>query len=176
MWKDAAIICLISAASTLLSEGNPPPSPPLPPTHLFSFLFIPFPVLGASYFLIYRKPAYQSLKEKIEKAYRLTQKMKQEGGDEKIRIKLEKEMKQDNTALSGMKMYSLIFFSIFMLVLFQVMKSTYADVVVAKLPFTPPSLLTRMTHSGLTSTDMSDCSFVRNLPSPPPRSSHLTPT
>ena len=99
--------------------------------------------------------------------------MKQEGGDEKIRIKLEKEMKQDNTALSGMKMYSLIFFSIFMLVLFQVMKSTYADVVVAKLPFTPPSLLTRMTHSGLTSTDLSDCSFVRNLLS---SSAHLTST
>jgi uncharacterized membrane protein (DUF106 family) len=107
------------------------------------------------------------LKEKIEKSYKLTQKMKQEGGDEKIRIKLEKEMKQDNTALSGMKMYSLIFFSIFMLVLFQVMKSTYADVVVAKLPFTPPSLLTRMTHSGLTSSDMADCSFVRSHPSLP---------
>jgi hypothetical protein len=152
MWKDAAFICFISAASTLLSEGEEI----IPLLHSLLFL----PSSGASYYLIYRKPAYKLLKEKIEKSYALTQKMKREGGDEKIRIKLEKEMKQDNTALSGMKMYSLIFFSIFMLVLFQVMKSTYADVVVAKLPFTPPSLLTRMTHSGLNSTDMADCSFV----------------
>lgn len=86
--------------------------------------------------------------------------MKRDGSDEKIRIKLEKEMKKDNTALSGMKMYSLIFFSIFMLVLFQVMKSAYNDVIIAKLPFVPFTLLTRMTHAGLTSKDMTDCGFV----------------
>jgi hypothetical protein len=161
MWKDAVLICLISAASTLLSEG-------LCDHHLSPLLLLLTNCpSGISYYFIYRKPAYQQLKEKIEKAFQLSQKMKREGSDEKIRIKLEKEMKKDNTALSGMRMYSLIFFSIFMLVLYQYLKSAYAEVVVAKLPFVPFDLLTRMSHSGLTTTDMTDCSFVRALLSLP---------
>lgn len=118
-------------------------------------------MLGISYFLIYNKPAYKQLKEKIEKNYKLTQKMLREGTDEKIRIRLEKEMKKDNTALSGMKIYSLIFFSILMFALYQFLKSSYNGIVVAKLPLIPYSFLTRMTHTGLTTQDMTDCSFVR---------------
>ena len=163
MWKDAVLICLISAGSTLLSEGfmkniSCSISKFLSFTSLNSFIFSPF--LGISYLLIYRKPAYQQLKEKIEKSYKLTQKMLHDGSDEKIRIKLEKEMKRDNTALSGMRIYSLIFFSILMFGLFQYLKSTYNGIVIAKLPLIPYSLITRMTHSGLNTNDITDCGFV----------------
>mmetsp|Transcript_25028 Transcript_25028/g.36949 ORF Transcript_25028/g.36949 Transcript_25028/m.36949 type:complete len:178 (-) Transcript_25028:62-595(-) len=134
MWQDAVFICTVSAAVTLLSEG-------------------------ISWYFIYRKAPYQRLKEKIEKTYYSVQRMKRDGGDEKTLAKMEKDMKRDNTQLSGMKMYSLIFLSIVMFVLYQVMRKTYSDVVVAKLPFEPLSLFTKMTHSGLTSLDMTDCSF-----------------
>ena len=86
--------------------------------------------------------------------------MKREGRDPKAISRLEKQMQKDNATLTGMRMYSMIFLSIAMLALYQVLKHRYADVAVAKLPFVPFQFLTKMTHAGLTSSDMSDCGFV----------------
>jgi hypothetical protein len=107
-----------------------------------------------------------NIAEKIEKSYEEIQKMKREGKDPKERTRLEKKMQKDNATLSGMRMYSMIFLSIAMLVLYQVIKRWYSDVAVAKLPFVPFAFFTKMTHSGLSSTDMTDCSFVSGLYAP----------
>lgn len=100
------------------------------------------------------------MKSQIEKTYEEIEKLKRDGKDFKKCQRLEKEMKRDNTLLAGMKLYSMIFLSIIMYVVYQMLRNYYKGVIVAKLPFVPFSLLTKMTHAGLETTDMTDCSMV----------------
>merc|ERR1712224_611749 len=85
--------------------------------------------------------------------------LKLSGRDEKKRKRIEREMKEDNTKLMGMRMYSLVFLGISSFILYQVMRKSFAGVIVAKLPFVPIDLLTRMSHSGIEGNDLTDCSF-----------------
>ena len=55
----------------------------------------------------------------------------------------------------------MIFLSVVMLVLYQLLKQYYNGVVVAKLPFVPIALFRKLTHSGLDTDDFTDCSMVR---------------
>ena len=132
----ALIICAFSAVAALTTEG-------------------------VSWLLVYRKPEYKRLKKQIEKNHQIIEKLKREGKDEKRRQKMQKELQKDNTMLSGMKIYGMIFLSVVMLVLYQLLKQYYNGVVVAKLPFVPIALFRKLTHSGLDTDDFTDCSMVR---------------
>lgn len=132
---EAWILCLVSLATSLLSEA-------------------------LTYYFVYRKPHYQNLRTKIETTFYQVNDLKRSGTDEKKCKRLEREMKADNTKLTGMRMYSMIFLGVSSFVMYQALRKSYAGFIVAKLPFVPFQLLTRMSHSGIEGTDMTDCSFV----------------
>ena len=114
-----------------------------------------------TWWFVYSRPAFQKLKSQIEKAYVMLQKVKREGKkDDKRKTKLEREIKLDSAKLTAMRLYSMIGLYVVMLAVYQMMKSTYKGVVVAKLPFVPIPLFARLTHVGLDSNDMTDCGFV----------------
>lgn len=153
MFIDALLICGVSVATTVITEGII-----LTQNQLLVVIVIHV-FVGATWYFIYRKPAYQKLKAQIDKTYDEIEKLKRDGKDYKKCQKLEKDMKKDNTILAGMKMYSMVFLSIIMYIVYQVLRSTYTGVVVARLPFVPFQLLTRMTHSGLEATDYTECNM-----------------
>lgn len=138
MYSEAWTLCLISLTTALVSEG-------------------------LTYYFVYRKPHYQNLRNKIETLFYQVEDLKRNGKDEAKRKRLEREMKADNTKIMGMRMYSLIFLGISSFVLYQAMRKSYAGFIVAKLPFLPFDLLTRMSHAGIEGTDMTDCSFVSEV-------------
>jgi hypothetical protein len=135
MYKDAFTLCFISLATALVSEA-------------------------LTYYFVYRKPHYQKLRKKIEILFYQVEDLKKTGKDEIKCKRFERDMKAENTKLMGMRMYSLVFLGITSFVLYQAMRKSYAGLIVAKLPFVPFELLTRMSHAGLEGSDMTDCSFV----------------
>ena len=113
-----------------------------------------------TYYFVYRKEHYQKLKKKIINTFYFVNELKRNGQNDKKRKKLERDMKEDNTKLMGMKMYSFLFLGLTSFALYQFMRKSYVGLIVAKLPFEPFSLLTRMSHAGIEGNDMTDCSFV----------------
>jgi calcium load-activated calcium channel len=132
---EAWVLCSISLVTSLVSEA-------------------------LTYYFVYRKPHYQNLRTKIELAYYEVDDLKRSGGDEKKCKRIEREMKSDNTKLMGMRMYSMMFLGVSSFIMYQAMRKTYAGLIVAKLPFVPFDMLTKLSHSGIEGTDMTDCSFV----------------
>eukprot|EP01041_Mallomonas_annulata_P005074 gene5074-10153_t len=135
MIADALFICIVSVCTSISTD-------------LFSWYFT------------HSKPAFQKLKDQIEKSNLLIKKLKDEGREEKKRLKLEKDVKKDSATLAGMRMYSMIILTVSMIVVYQLLRSQYDGAVVAKLPFEPFPLLARITHAGLKTEDMTDCGMT----------------
>ena len=100
------------------------------------------------------------MKNQIEKNVKLVDKWRRNGKDDKKREKMESEIKLDNSKLSGMKVYSLVFVSVIMIAVYQGLKYYYDGVVVAKLPFVPFSIFQRILQAGIATSDPSDCGMV----------------
>jgi uncharacterized membrane protein (DUF106 family) len=116
--------------------------------------------VALSWYFIFSKPAYQELKSLIEKNIKLIEKWKRGGKDDKKRLQMEADLKLDNAKLAGMKAYNMMFLSVIMLCVYQGLKAYYAETVVAKLPFVPFALFSKIFQAGLITDDPSACSMA----------------
>ena len=117
-----------------------------------------------SWYLVYRTPAYKSVKSQIE---RVAKKLDEKKGEQakakkhdRVVKKLEKELKRAKMVMQAQTFRSTFILAIVMIVLMSYMNSYYAGVVVAKLPFVPFSFIQSLSHRNLEGDDMTDCSMI----------------
>jgi len=136
-----------------------------------------------SWLLIYRTEEYQKLRTTIEKLERKVEKKKQEtipfmgvgngiGNSSSItasqatKIKdkkvdrFEESLKNANRDMAMVKMKSTFVVGFALLSLIGVLQYNFDGKVVAKLPFEPISILTGISHRGLSGNDFTECSAI----------------
>jgi len=74
--------------------------------------------------------------------------------------KYEESLKSLNQSMQMVKMKSMFAVGITMITLFGILNSSFDGKVIAKLPFTPFSLFTGISHRNLPGNDLTDCSFI----------------
>ncbi|GAV63980.1 DUF106 domain-containing protein [Cephalotus follicularis] len=121
-----------------------------------------------SWLLIYRTNSYKSLKSSIDKATKKLETMKTETNQSKITIKksktkkidrVETSLKESSRDLSLFKFKSGAVVALVLFVVFGLLNSLFEGKVVAKLPFRPVRILTKMSHRGLQGDDSTDCAM-----------------
>ena len=122
---------------------------------------------GLSWALIYRTDEYKQVKKSIESLSKQLEKEKEkvviaskQKTQEKKISKTDSMLKNTNQQLNASKMKSTMIIALFMIAFMSTLSSTYHGVVVAKLPFTPFSMLQGITHRNLPGDDMTDCSMI----------------
>eukprot|EP01084_Bolivina_argentea_P103020 184560_1 len=131
-------------------------------------LFTSFLSEGISWVLIYRTKKFQALKNQIDTMNsKLEESRKRQKENKTKDPKLKKQIKsmEDQLKIYSRDLYIMQMPSNFFLILLFVsaygfLSALYESYPVAKLPFEPPSLLTRMTHRGLPGDDYSECSMT----------------
>lgn len=78
---------------------------------------------------------------------------------ERAITRLEEEVKEATSKMNGMKMKSTIATSLGFFVLYRTVASSYAGIVIARLPFVPFKMLRSFTHRGLEEEDVYACGF-----------------
>ena len=102
----------------------------------------------------------ESLTKQLEKEKdKVVTASKQKTQEKKI-TKADSMLKNTNQQLNASKMKSTMIIALFMIAFMSTLSSTYHGVVVAKLPFTPFSMLQGITHRNLPGDDMTDCSMI----------------
>jgi uncharacterized membrane protein (DUF106 family) len=133
-------------------------------------ILISFSTASAGEFLnwlmVYRTENYKRLKAEIEKQGKKLDKRKENMGelvDKSLKRKLDREeerLKANNRDLSMAKMKSMFFVGFVFTTILGMFNSIFQGRVVAKLPFTPFSMIQNLSHRNLEGDDMSDCSFI----------------
>ena len=139
-----------------------------------AFMIIGLAILTAlfaemfAYIIIYRKDYYKDLiKDATGTMKRLDKDRKALNPlsnnfkklDRKIKMD-EKQLKGYSSKLASTKMKSTAFIGICMIGIMNLMSNYFSGIVVAKLPFTPFSLMTGITHRNLEGEDYTDCSMI----------------
>ncbi|CAG2233674.1 TMCO1 [Mytilus edulis] len=132
MLSDCLLIVFISICTALLGEG-------------------------LTWVLVYRTEKYKKLKAEVEKQSKKLEKKKESGesSDRNQKKKIERQeekLKNNNRDLS--------FVSFAFTALLSMFNSIFDGRVVAKLPFTPISLLQGISHRNLGGDDYTHCSFI----------------
>jgi len=122
---------------------------------------------GLTYLTVYRTNKYKKLKAEVDKQSKKLEKRKETIGDsltnknQKRRLNYEEEkLKTHNRDLSAVRMKSMLAIGFCATALLGVLNSAFEGRVVAKLPFTPVSLLHGISHRGLNGDDFTQCSFI----------------
>ncbi|KAL8245378.1 hypothetical protein R6Q59_011636 [Mikania micrantha] len=116
-----------------------------------------------SWFLIYRRTSYKSLKFAIDKASKKLDFMKTDLKKPKPKTKIDRvetSLKESTRDLSLFKLKSGAVVAIVLFVVFGFLNSLYDGKSVAKLPFVPLRIVQRMSHRGLQGDDPTDCSMA----------------
>ncbi|ESP04774.1 hypothetical protein LOTGIDRAFT_211578 [Lottia gigantea] len=138
MFGDCVLIVAISICTALLGEG-------------------------LTWVLVYRTEKYKKLKAEVEKQSKKLEKQKETGADVANKKKYERQeekLKTNNRDLSFVKMKSMFAIGFAFTALLSMFNSIFDGRVVAKLPFTPISLLQNISHRNLGGEDYTDCSFI----------------
>ena len=120
---------------------------------------------GLTWVLVYRTEKYKKLKAEVEKQSKKLEK-KKEGGEstdrsQKKKIERQEEkLKNNNRDLSFVKMKSMFAIGFAFTALLSMFNSIFDGRIVAKLPFTPISLLQGISHRNLAGDDYTHCSFI----------------
>ena len=120
-----------------------------------------------SWFFIFRHKSFDDMNKSLEKKKSdLAELKKTVENDEKNEKrlqkrfkKLEQEVNSLQSALTQKTVYSSLFLNIFLFQFNRLIKATFDGKIIAKIPFEPFSLVTKITHSGLDSDDMTDGNF-----------------
>jgi hypothetical protein len=118
-----------------------------------------------SWLLLFRSAAVRLQISSLEKRQKALEDLKSKGEDESDKThakkikKTEEDISVTTRELKGKNLKYTIVSGVLLLVLNRLMRSGFDGVVVAKLPFEPFPLLTRMTHSSLETEDLRDGSF-----------------
>ncbi|KAI2810868.1 Calcium load-activated calcium channel [Blomia tropicalis] len=121
---------------------------------------------GLTWLLVYRTEKYKRLKNEVEKQCKKLEKKKEylgETSDKQQKKKLEREeekLKNHNRDLSLVKMKSMFAIGFAFTALLSMFSNIFDGRVVAKLPFTPISLIQGLSHRNLAGNDYTDCSFI----------------
>ena len=140
MLSDCLLIVFISICTALLGEG-------------------------LTWVLVYRTEKYKKLKAEVEKQSKKLEK-KKEGGEstdrsQKKKIERQEEkLNNNNRDLSFVKMKSMFAIGFAFTALLSMLNSIFDGRIVAKLPFTPISLLQGISHRNLAGDDYTHCSFI----------------
>ncbi|OWF52275.1 Transmembrane and coiled-coil domains protein 1 [Mizuhopecten yessoensis] len=118
-----------------------------------------------TWLLVYRTEKYKKLKAEVEKQSKKLEKKKEIGDatDRSQKKKLERQeekLKNNNRDLSFVKMKSMFAIGFAFTALLSMFNSIFDGRVVAKLPFTPISLLQGISHRNLGGDDYTHCSFI----------------
>lgn len=123
---------------------------------------------GISWLLIYRTSSYKSLRSTIDRTTKKLESMKSSSpavaATKKSKAKkmdrFETSLKESSRDLSFSKFKSGGVVAVVLVVVFGLLNSLFEGKVVAKLPFTPLTLIQKMSHRGLSGDDPTDCSMV----------------
>lgn len=130
-----------------------------------------------SWLLIYRTPTYKSLRSSIDKASKKLDSMKSSNPSiapsnpavplptakkhkSKKIDRVESSLKESTRDLSLSKFKSGAVVAVVLFVVFGLLNSMFEGRVVAKLPFSPVSLVQKMSHRGIPGGDPTDCSMA----------------
>lgn len=118
-----------------------------------------------TWIIIYRTKRYRDTKKqidalnlKIEKAKENT-KGHSKHVDKKVKQQ-ENDLKVLNYHMMKTKMISMFTISLFTIFFISLFNGIFQGIVVAKLPFVPFKMLSGLTHRGILSNDLTDCSFT----------------
>lgn len=121
-----------------------------------------------SWLLVYRTSSYKRVRDELDKASKKLETFKQTSsvagkqankGNKKER-RLEENMKTSSRDLTAMRFKLGFIMSAALLVVFNVVSNAWDGHVIAKLPFSPPGFLQRISHRGLMGNDPTDCSAI----------------
>ncbi|OMJ91952.1 hypothetical protein SteCoe_5386 [Stentor coeruleus] len=122
---------------------------------------------GLSWALIYRTEDYKQIKKSVEALSKQLEREKEkvvtaskQKSQEKKISKTDTMLKNTSQQLNASKMKSTMIIALFMIAFMSTLSSTYHGVVVAKLPFSPFSMLQNITHRNLPGDDSTDCSMI----------------
>ena len=119
-----------------------------------------------NYFLVYRKSDYQNLVSNVKSLTKKIEKMQDTGfgtsnkNNTKRKSQLEERLKLANTELTMKKFKATILVGILMIVSVTSVNKNFSGLIVAKLPFEPFSLMSKLSHRGIESEDFTDCSSL----------------
>ena len=116
-----------------------------------------------NWFLIYRKPEFKELNERVKGLTKRLERLEEDGGGkgaDKKRSILDRQLKESQNELSMKRFKSTFIIGIFMLFTISQLNKYFAGRPVAKLPFVPFSLISGITHRGLEGEDYTECSFM----------------
>ncbi len=128
---------------------------------IFTNLFAEF----LTWMFIYRTKKYKETKKQIDtlkKKIELNKeniKGKNKQLDKKVK-KQESDLKYLNFSMMLTKMVSMFIIGLFTVFFISLFNGLFQGIVVAKLPFIPFKLLTKMSHNGILSNDLTDCAFM----------------
>ena len=129
---------------------------------IFVSLFASVITSFVEWYTIHKTDEHKALKEEVEEEEKQLEKEKKKANKRSAETikRLEKSITETKAKMGVMGMKSMIFSSVFMLVAFSYLNSTFDGVVVARLPFEPFSLVTMLTQRGLTGARITECSFL----------------
>ena len=119
---------------------------------------------GLSWMLIYKTESYKEIKKQTDKLQKKIDKVKgklkdgiSKGNDKKLQTH-EAMLKNTQQDMTKVKMKSTFFIGLIMVIFLSSLSTAYQGTIVAKLPFTPFALLSKLTHSGIPGRDLTECS------------------
>ena len=121
---------------------------------------------GLSWLLIYRTESYQIIKKQADKLQKKIEKVKgkiKEGISKSTDKKLQTNetlLKNTQQDMTKVKLKSTLFIGLIMIIFLSSLSTSYQGQVVAKLPFKPFSLLSKISHSGIPGKDLTECSAM----------------
>ncbi|XP_029652633.1 calcium load-activated calcium channel isoform X1 [Octopus sinensis] len=120
---------------------------------------------GLTWLMVYRTDKYKKLKSEVEKQSKKLEKQREAGmdvADRNQKKKLERQeekLKNNSRDLSLVKMKSMFAIGFAFTALLSMFNSIFDGRVVAKLPFTPISLMQGLSHRNLAGDDYTHCSL-----------------
>ena len=119
-----------------------------------------------NYFLVYSKSDYKNLISNVKAIAKKLEKMDEtttsasNKNSLKRKTQLQDRLKMLNTELTMKKFKSTFIVGIMMLVTIVTLNKKFSGMIVAKLPFEPWSLITKLSHRNIEGDDLTDCSFI----------------
>ena len=128
---------------------------------IFTNLFAEF----LTWMFIYRTKRYKQTKKEIDALNKKIEQNKEniKGTSKHIDKKVkqqENELKYKSFDMMKTKMISMFIIGLFTIFFISLFNGLFQGIVVAKLPFVPFKLISGMSHRGILSNDLTDCSFI----------------
>ena len=128
---------------------------------IFTNLFAEF----LTWMFIYRTKRYKQTKKEINALNKKIEQNKEniKGTSKHIDKKVkqqENELKYKSFDMMKTKMISMFIIGLFTIFFISLFNGLFQGIVVAKLPFVPFKLISGMSHRGILSNDLTDCSFI----------------